>query len=75
MKSPYFNVQLRQWRLKKKLSVRRFADILEVGLVTIWRWEKGTSRPSKLALNRLKQVGFFWDYDDERLNIRDSNDR
>lgn len=67
MTKRFFDEELRIWRKKKKLNQRRLADILEVGIVTIWRWEKGIQRPSKLALNRLKQVGFFWN-DEERFS-------
>ena len=59
MSKAYFNEKLRAWRLSKKITQRKLADRLDVGIVTICRWEAGIQRPSKLALYRLQTLGFF----------------
>ena len=61
----YFNESLRKWRLGlktpdgRRMSQQKLANKLDIGIVTLNRWERGIQRPSPLAIHRLAQLGFF----------------
>jgi len=47
---------VKDFRKKLGLSQKAFAELLGVSLRTVQRWERGESKPSKLALSRLAQL-------------------
>ena len=44
-------------RVRKGLTQQDFAQLLGVSLSTVQRWEKGKTRPSRLARQRMRQIG------------------
>ena len=51
-------MKLLNWRQEKEWSQQDLAEQLGVALQTVWRWENGESRPSPLAEDRLRKLGF-----------------
>lgn len=51
-----FARQLRSLREAQGLSVRALADLVGVSSVTIWKWEKGDSKPRARLLPSLAQA-------------------
>jgi len=47
---------VKDFRKKLGLSQKAFAELLGVSLRTVQRWERGESKPSKMALSRLAQL-------------------
>jgi len=47
---------IRELRSKLGLSQERLARKLGVSVLTVRRWEKGRSRPSPLAMERIQEV-------------------
>lgn len=47
---------IKEFRTKLKLTQTQLAEILGVSFVTVNRWENGHTKPSKLALARLKEM-------------------
>jgi len=43
-------------RVRKGLTQQDFAQLLGVSLSTVQRWEKGKTRPSRLARKRIDQI-------------------
>jgi len=54
--SPNFPQKVRELRKHLGVSQKAFAELLGVSLRTVQRWERGESKPSKLALSRLAQL-------------------
>lgn len=48
--------QVREIRDRLKLSREKFARRLGVSFFTIWRWEKGKTKPSPMAEKLLKEI-------------------
>jgi DNA-binding transcriptional regulator YiaG len=48
--------EIKQMRLKLKLSQQVFATKLGVGITTVSRWENGISIPSHLAMAKLEEM-------------------
>ena len=53
-----FRDRLRIFRAEKNLTQEELGVLLGVGKITILRWENGSSKPSPLAAQKLKQIGF-----------------
>lgn len=49
--------EIKALREQKKLTQEELARLLGVSVRTVTRWELGSSRPSRLAMFRLSQVG------------------
>lgn len=49
-------IEIKDLRKKLGLSQEAFAHVLGVTFQTINRWERGTYKPSRLALEKLKQL-------------------
>ncbi len=47
---------IKQFRIKNKLTQYKLADLVGVHWRTVQNWEAGLSKPSKLASNQLKRV-------------------
>jgi DNA-binding transcriptional regulator YiaG len=47
------SIEIKSLRKKLGLSQQVFATRLGVGIMTVHRWEKGTCKPSHLALEKL----------------------
>jgi len=45
-------------RLRERLGLtqREFGDLVDKDFITVSRWERGTQKPSVLALERLKEI-------------------
>ncbi len=48
--------EIRNLRFKLKLTQEDFARLLGLRVATVNRWENGVTKPSPLALMRLKQI-------------------
>lgn len=48
--------EIKQMRLKLALSQEGLARLLDISYHTINRWETGRFKPSKLAINRIKDL-------------------
>ncbi len=48
--------EIKQWRLKLKLSQEGLAQLIGVSFGSVNRWEKGTVKPSRLAIERIKKL-------------------
>jgi DNA-binding transcriptional regulator YiaG len=48
--------EIKNVRLKMKMSQQVFATKLGVGITTVSRWENGVSNPSHLALEKLEEL-------------------
>jgi site-specific DNA-methyltransferase (cytosine-N4-specific) len=51
-------LRLKNFRRIKGYSQDELAKILGVGKITIFRWENGTSKPSTLYAEKLREIGF-----------------
>jgi len=49
-------MQLKEYRLSKKLSTKDFSEKLGVNLSTLFRYETGARFPSREVLVRIKEV-------------------
>ncbi len=49
-------MNVKELRLRKGLTQKQLARLIQVDSVTISRWERGTSKPSRLALTALRQL-------------------
>lgn len=47
---------IKKLRAKFKLTQEDFAHMLGVTFQTVNRWERGASKPSRLALNKMNQL-------------------
>ncbi len=47
---------IKEWRLKLKLSQERLAQLIGVSFGTVNRWESEVSKPSRLALEKIKKL-------------------
>ena len=50
------DIDVREVRSKLKLSQEKFAQLMGVTLGSVARWEKGSVKPSPLAIERLKVI-------------------
>ena len=50
---------LKAYREKKEITQRELADVMDVAVMTIIRWEYGRMKPSRMALRRMKEVGIL----------------
>jgi len=48
--------EVKELREKLNLSQQSFAEKLGVGMASVSRWERGASRPSRLAMLRINQL-------------------
>ncbi len=55
---PPFAERLREFRRVRGLARADLARELGVKVITVYRWERGASRPSPLAADRLSELGF-----------------
>jgi DNA-binding transcriptional regulator YiaG len=49
-------INIKELRNSLGLSQQQFAQKLGVGLMTVSRWERGKSKPSHLALEKIKKI-------------------
>jgi len=49
------SAQIRKYRLSIKATQSEFAYDIAVSVVTVNRWEAGGSKPSRLAINKIKE--------------------
>lgn len=47
---------LKEYRIKNDLSQEELAQKLNISFVSLNRWERGKSAPSRLALMRMKEL-------------------
>lgn len=47
-------LEIKELRLKLKKTQEEFARVLGVAFPTVNRWENGVTKPSRLALDKLK---------------------
>lgn len=48
--------EIKEIRVKMGVSQERFAQMIGVSFGTINRWERGSSKPSPLALEKIKSL-------------------
>ena len=48
--------EVKQLRVKLGLSQQEFATKLGIGIMTVSRWERGITKPSRMAQRLLKEV-------------------
>lgn len=48
--------EIKDLRTKLELSQEKMAQVLGVSLLTVSRWENGKSKPSQMAIYRLKEL-------------------
>lgn len=56
MSQPQIGKLIREIRLANNLTQEQFASQLGVTCITINRWENGRSKPSPLAIEKIKQL-------------------
>ncbi len=49
-------IEIKEIRLKLGLSQADFSDAVGVRINTLSRWENGRSKPSRLAIDKLKKL-------------------
>jgi DNA-binding transcriptional regulator YiaG len=47
---------IKKFREENKMTLEDLARKIDVGLNTVWRWEAGLSKPSRLAVKALKKL-------------------
>lgn len=47
---------LMKWRVRNRISRSQFARMSGITAMSLWRWETGKARMSRLALWRVQQV-------------------
>lgn len=48
--------KIKQFRHKHKLSQRKLAELLEVGIRTVQRWEYGERKPHQMTLQLIEKL-------------------
>ena len=49
-------MEIKELRKKLKMTQQQLADELGVDIITVWRWEKGKIKPSRLAMRQLARM-------------------
>jgi DNA-binding transcriptional regulator YiaG len=48
--------EIKALRLKLNMTQQQFATMLYTGISTVFKWEKGTDIPRRMAMKRLEQI-------------------
>jgi putative transcriptional regulator len=49
-------IEIKEFRIKRGLSQERMAHLVGVSYITISRWERDKSKPSPLALEKIRSI-------------------